>query len=128
MQNKRTFGLDSSAPRNMTSFVCGIGQIQYRNSHFMGKGAVKTVADDFIEATAPGQASEKCRRLHELTTILEPGDRLVVSELSRIGRSLGQIVAPPTRRFRTARFPRRLRPYAPRRRGPGGSWSSSSSC
>ena len=35
--------------------------------------------DDFIEATAPGQASEKRRRLHELTSILEPGDRLVVS-------------------------------------------------
>jgi len=87
----------------------------------MGKGAVKTVAylrvstpqqdvrsqrlaileyarahdfrvDDFIEATAPGQASEKRRRLHELTSILEPGDRLVVSELSRLGRSLGQVV------------------------------------
>jgi len=87
----------------------------------MGKGSVKTVADlrvpapqqdlhcqrsaileharahnfrvdDFIEATAPGQASEKRRRLHELTSILEPGDRLVVSELSRLGRSLGQVV------------------------------------
>ena len=73
----------------------------------MGKGAVKTVAylrvstyarahdfrvDDFIEATASGQASEKRRRLHELTSILEPGDRLVVSELSRLGRSLGQVV------------------------------------
>ena len=48
--------------------------------------------DDFIEATASGQASEKRRRLHELTSILEPGDRLVVSELSRLGRSLGQVV------------------------------------
>ncbi|MDE0371713.1 MAG: recombinase family protein, partial [Rhodospirillales bacterium] len=28
--------------------------------------------DDFIEATASGQASEKRRRLHELTSILEP--------------------------------------------------------
>ncbi|MDE2934509.1 MAG: recombinase family protein [Chloroflexota bacterium] len=87
----------------------------------MDKGAVKTVAylrvstpqqdlrsqrlaileyarahdfrvDDFIEATASGQASEKCRRLHELTSILKPGDRLVVSEFSRLGRSLGQVV------------------------------------
>ena len=48
--------------------------------------------DDFIEATASGQASEKRRRLDELTSVLQRGDRLVVSELSRLGRSLGQIV------------------------------------
>ena len=47
--------------------------------------------DDFIEA-ASGQASEKRRRLDELTNALRPGDRLVVSELSRLGRSLGQVV------------------------------------
>ncbi len=40
----------------------------------------------------PAQASEKHRRLHELTNILKPGDRLVVSELSRLGRSPGQVV------------------------------------
>ena len=49
--------------------------------------------DDFIEATASGQASEKRRRLDELMNVLQRGDRLVVSELSRLGRSLGQIVA-----------------------------------
>ena len=49
--------------------------------------------DDFIEATASGQASEKHRRLDELMNVLLRGDRLVVSELSRLGRSLGQIVA-----------------------------------
>ena len=48
--------------------------------------------DDFIEATASGQASEKRRRLDDLTNALQRGDRLVVSELSRLGRSLGQIV------------------------------------
>ena len=48
--------------------------------------------DEFIEATASGQASEKRRRLDELTSLLQRGDRLVVSELSRLGRSLGQIV------------------------------------
>jgi len=40
--------------------------------------------DDFIEATASRQASEKrrwLRWLHQLTSILEPGDRLVVSDL-----------------------------------------------
>ena len=49
--------------------------------------------DDFIEATASGQAPEKRRRLDELMNVLQRGDRLVVSELSRLGRSLGQIVA-----------------------------------
>ena len=49
--------------------------------------------DDFIEATASGHASEKRRRLDELMNVLQRGDRLVVSELSRLGRSLGQIVA-----------------------------------
>ena len=32
-------------------------------------------------------------RLDELMTVLQPGDQLVVTELSRLGRSLGQIVA-----------------------------------
>ena len=49
--------------------------------------------DEFIEATASGQASDKRRRLDELLHLLQRGDRLVVSELSRLGRSLGQIVA-----------------------------------
>ena len=49
--------------------------------------------DAFIEATASGQASDKRRRLDELMHLLQRGDRLVVSELSRLGRSLGQIVA-----------------------------------
>ena len=48
--------------------------------------------DDFVEATARGQASVKHRRFDELIGILNRGDRLVVSELSRLGRSLGQIV------------------------------------
>ena len=38
-----------------------------------------------------GQAPEKRRRLDELMGVLQRGDRLVVSELSRLGRSLGQI-------------------------------------
>ena len=49
--------------------------------------------DDFIETTASGLASEKRRPLDELLNVLQRGDRFVVSELSRLGRSLGQIVA-----------------------------------
>ena len=49
--------------------------------------------DEFIEATASARTSPKRRRLDDLMSALKPGDRLVVSELSRLGRSLGQIVA-----------------------------------
>ena len=42
--------------------------------------------NDFIEATASGQASEKRRRLDELMNVFQRGDRLVVSELSRFDR------------------------------------------
>ena len=51
------------------------------------------LVDDFVEATARGQSSAKHRRLDELIGTLKRGDRLVVSELSRLGRSLGQVVA-----------------------------------
>ena len=49
--------------------------------------------DEFIEATASGRASDTRRRIDRLMNTLQPGDRLVVSELSRLARSLGQIVA-----------------------------------
>jgi len=48
--------------------------------------------DDLVAVTASGRASEQRRRTHDLMAMLERGDRLVVSELSRLGRSLGQIV------------------------------------
>ena len=41
----------------------------------------------------PGRLPKKRRRLDELLNGLQRGDRLVVSELSRLGRSLRQIVA-----------------------------------
>ena len=49
--------------------------------------------DDFIEATASARTNAKHRRLDQLMAVLEPGDRLVVGELSRLGRSLGEVVA-----------------------------------
>ena len=48
--------------------------------------------DRFIEAKASGRASRKHRRLDDLMNELTTGDRLVVSELSRLGRSLGEII------------------------------------
>ena len=49
--------------------------------------------DDFIEATASARTNAKHRRLDQLMAVLEPGDRLVVGELSRLGRSLGESVS-----------------------------------
>ena len=48
--------------------------------------------DRFIEAKALGRASKKHRRLDDLMNELTKGDRLDVSELSRLGRSLGEII------------------------------------
>ena len=39
------------------------------------------------------RTSPKRRRLDDLMSTLESGDRLIVSEFSRLGRSLGQILA-----------------------------------
>ena len=50
--------------------------------------------NEFVEATASAATSPKRRRLDDLMSTLESGDRLVVSELlSRLGRLLGQTVA-----------------------------------
>ena len=46
-----------------------------------------------LVAGAPSRLDVLHRRLDELTSALQPGDRLIVSELSRLGRSLGQVVA-----------------------------------
>ncbi len=48
--------------------------------------------DDFAWATASGTAAESRRRLDGLMDILARGDRLIVSELSRLGRSLSHVV------------------------------------
>jgi DNA invertase Pin-like site-specific DNA recombinase len=48
--------------------------------------------NDFVDVKISSRRSTKARRLDELINILENGDRLIVSELSRIGRSLGQII------------------------------------
>ena len=49
--------------------------------------------EDFIEATASEEASKKHRRLDEVVAALRPAYGLIVSELARVGRSLGQVVA-----------------------------------
>jgi DNA invertase Pin-like site-specific DNA recombinase len=48
--------------------------------------------DRFIEARVSSRKGRGQMRIEELFGTLDPGDRLVVSELSRLGRSLGQVI------------------------------------
>jgi DNA invertase Pin-like site-specific DNA recombinase len=48
--------------------------------------------DHFVEAQASPRKGRDQRRIEELLGSLTAGDRLVVSELSRLGRSLGQVI------------------------------------
>ena len=48
--------------------------------------------DHFIESQLSSRTSPRARRLEELLETLQPGDRLLVGELSRLGRSLGQVI------------------------------------
>src|ERR1700687_1873664 len=48
--------------------------------------------DRFVEAQASTRKGRDQRWIEELLGELDAGDRLVVSELSRLGRSLGQVI------------------------------------
>ena len=48
--------------------------------------------EDFIAITISSRRSDHDRRLDELLTKLVSGDTLVVTELSRLGRSTGQVI------------------------------------
>jgi len=48
--------------------------------------------DDFIESQISSRKTTKARKIDGLLEQLEEGDFLLVSELSRLGRSLGQLI------------------------------------
>ena len=48
--------------------------------------------DHFIESRVSSRKSPLERRIDEMWGTLQPGDRLLVSELSRLGRSLSQVI------------------------------------
>jgi DNA invertase Pin-like site-specific DNA recombinase len=48
--------------------------------------------DRFVEVQASSRKGRDQRRIEELLDSLAVGDRLVISELSRLGRSLGQVI------------------------------------
>lgn len=48
--------------------------------------------DDFIAISISSRKSRRARRLEELLELLEAGDTLLVTELSRLGRSTGEVI------------------------------------
>ncbi|MEE8251795.1 MAG: recombinase family protein [Gemmatimonadales bacterium] len=48
--------------------------------------------DEFIEVTVSSRQSSRKRRIDELQQRLQAEDRLVVTELSRLGRSTGEVI------------------------------------
>ncbi len=48
--------------------------------------------DEFIEVTLSSRHSSRQRRIEELQERLESGDTLLVTELSRLGRSTGEVI------------------------------------
>ena len=48
--------------------------------------------DQFIESRISSRKSPLAGRIDEMLGTLQPGDRLLVSELSRLGRSLSQVI------------------------------------
>jgi len=47
---------------------------------------------EFIEVTVSSRKSSRQRRIEELQERLDPGDTLIVTELSRLGRSTGDVI------------------------------------
>ena len=52
----------------------------------------RITVDDVVEVHASTRRATQRAHVLELIEALAPGDRLIVSELSRLGRSLGQIL------------------------------------
>jgi DNA invertase Pin-like site-specific DNA recombinase len=48
--------------------------------------------DDFIQITVSSRKDRRQRRIDELVELLESGDTLIVTELSRLGRSTGEVI------------------------------------
>lgn len=60
--------------------------LEYARTH-------QLAVDEFIAITISSRKTDKERRVDELLELLEEGDTLLVTELSRLGRSTGQVIA-----------------------------------
>ncbi|CEG59259.1 recombinase family protein [Legionella fallonii] len=52
----------------------------------------KLEVDDFIEMTISSRKTSKERRIDEMLSVLDDADTLIVTELSRLGRSTGEVI------------------------------------
>lgn len=52
----------------------------------------KLIVDEFMEVTVSSRKDSRRRRIDELRERLAPGDTLLVTELSRLGRSTGEVI------------------------------------
>lgn len=52
----------------------------------------KIQIDDFISISASSKRTQRARRIDELLQLLGSGDMLIVTELSRLGRSTGEVI------------------------------------
>lgn len=52
----------------------------------------KMIVDDFVEVQSSSRKSKKDRKLDELMTLVQEKDVLVVTELSRLGRSVSEVL------------------------------------
>lgn len=52
----------------------------------------RLTVDEFIEVTVSSRMDSRQRRIEELRERLAPGDTLLVTELSRLGRSTGEVI------------------------------------
>jgi DNA invertase Pin-like site-specific DNA recombinase len=59
--------------------------LEYAHSH-------KMTVDEFIEIEISSRKDRDQRRIDEVLGKLEPEDTLIVSELSRLGRSMGEVI------------------------------------
>ena len=81
--------------------------------------AERIAVDEFLELQASSRRSAKVRKVDLLLARLAPGDTLLVSELSRLGRSVGEIITLidtlVTRQIRVFALKEGLRPSPARR-------------
>ena len=82
-------------PKTIAYVRVSTDEQDYRNQKFeilnyCDKSGMKV--DKWLEVEVSSRRSAKDRRIDELVSNLKPNDRLLVSELSRLGRSTGEVI------------------------------------
>ena len=82
-------------PKTVAYVRVSTDEQDFRNQRFeilnyCDKNGLKV--DKWLELEMSSRHSPKERRIDELISVLNPDDRLIVSELSRLGRSTGEVI------------------------------------